>query len=109
MTEDQERAHRDAVLNVVHQYCGIVERGLVERREKIEVDIYDTAAHEVTGALIARQATLSIQLCSSPGNWNGHVAPLFLRAMVDAHISLAWVLKEPAQRAKDFILYGLGQ
>lgn len=109
MNETDETSHRDAVFDVVHRYCETVERGLRERCEKLEVDLYDTAPHEVAGALIARQATLSIQLARSPGNWNGHVAPLFLRAMVDAHISLAWVLSGPPSRAKQFILYGLGQ
>ena len=109
MSEDLEASHRDAILDVVSRYCEVVEKGLQERCEIVEVDLYDTATNEVAGALIARQATLSIQLSCSPVSWNGHVAPLFLRAMVDAHISLAWVLKEPATRAKQFILYGLGQ
>ncbi len=110
MTEDQDQTHhRDAVFDVVNRYCEIVTAGLQERRDRVEVDLYDTAPHEVAGALIARQATLTNQLALSPGIWNGHAAPLFLRAMVDAHISLAWVLKDPAVRAKQFILYGLGQ
>jgi len=41
--------------------------------------------------------------------WNGHIAPLILRCMIDAHITLAWILKEPIERAKRYILYGLGQ
>ncbi len=109
MSEDEERSHQEAVLDVISRYCEIVEKGLKERCDLVEVDLYDTVPNEVTGALIARQATLSTHLARSPENWTGHIAPLFLRAMVDAHISLAWVLKDPATRAKQFILYGLGQ
>lgn len=109
MSDDQEKSHQEAVIDVIGQYCEIVEKGLQERCEMVEVDLYDTAPNEVAGALVARQATLSTHLAQSPGNWTGHVAPLFLRAMVDTHISLAWVLKDPATRARQFILYGLGQ
>ena len=38
---------------------------------------------EVIGVLLARQVTLAVQLASSLSNWNGHVAPLFLRAMAN--------------------------
>jgi hypothetical protein len=97
------------LMDLMRRYCDYVENGMHSRWEKLEVGIYDTAPHEVSGALIARQATLAIYLARSPSTWNGHVAPLYLRAMVDAHISLAWVLGDPAPRAKEFILYGLGQ
>jgi len=109
MSDDQEKSHREAVFDLVNRYCENVEKGFKERCDMVEVDLYDTAPNEVAGALIARQATLSTTLARSPGNWTGHVAPLFLRAMVDAHISLAWVLNDPATRARQFILYGLGQ
>lgn len=100
---------RDAIFEVMGRYCENVEAGLDERWSKLKVDLFDTSPQEVAGALLARQATLTTQLTRSPGNWNGHTAPLFLRSMVDAHISLAWVLRDPATRAKQFILYGLGQ
>jgi len=66
--------------------------------------------HEVVGALLARQVTLVTQLASSPSIWNGHIAPLLLRAMVDNYINLAWILKQDTlERAKKFIEHGLGQ
>jgi hypothetical protein len=46
---------------------------------------------------------------TSPSSWNGHIAPLLLRAMADVYINFAWVLCDPGDRAKKFILYGLGQ
>ena len=65
--------------------------------------------HEVVGALLARQVTLSRQMAESPLVWNNHIAPLILRAMADVYISLAWVLNDPLERSRNFILYGLGQ
>ena len=109
MTDRADHDLNDAVSEIMDRYCVMVETALHDRWSKLQVDLYEGAIHEVVGALLARQATLTIQLARSPGTWNGHVAPLFLRAMVDAHVSLAWVLRDPAARAKQFILYGLGQ
>jgi hypothetical protein len=41
--------------------------------------------------------------------WNGHSAPLFLRAMTDVHITLSWILLDPTTRARQYIDHGLGQ
>lgn len=79
------------------------------RLKKWPTDLSHNEIHEVIGALLARQVTLAIQLASCPSNWNGHVAPLFLRTMADVFINIAWVLRDPDDRAKKFILYGLGQ
>jgi hypothetical protein len=65
--------------------------------------------HEAIGGLLARQATLSIEMAKSPSMWNGHIAPLVLRCMVDAHINLAWILNDPKARTEKYIRYGLGQ
>jgi len=54
----------------------------------------------VLTALLARQATLAIELTSAPQLWNGHSAPLFLRAMTDVHITLSWILHDPKARAR---------
>jgi Family of unknown function (DUF5677) len=62
----------------------------------------------ITGHL-SRLSTLAVELASSPMSWNGHVAPLVLRSMVDCLISLRWILIEPAKRSREFIGYGLGQ
>lgn len=74
---------------------------------KLSSELFDV--HEVVGALLARQVTLACELARSPGIWNEHSAPLFLRAMCDVYINVAWILKDPVPRAREFILYGLGQ
>jgi len=73
------------------------------------LDLTQREVHEVVGGLLARQVTLGIQLASSPGIWNGHVAPVILRTMADTLITIAWIVDEPVDRARKFIHYGLGQ
>ena len=63
----------------------------------------------VVTALLARQATLAIEMASAPQLWNGHSAPLFLRAMTDVHITLSWILLDAKVRARQYIDHGLGQ
>ncbi len=65
--------------------------------------------HEVVGGLLARQATLARELASNPSIWNAHSAPLILRSMVENCITIAWILKSPDERAREFVTYGLGQ
>ena len=65
--------------------------------------------HEVVGGLLARQATLATEFASNPSIWNAHSAPLFLRPMVENCIAIAWILKSPDERSKQFMAYGLGQ
>lgn len=82
---------------------------LKERWKKWVIDLSQSELHEVVGALLARQVTLARQMAECPPIWNGHIAQLILRAMADVHISLAWVLKEPLDRSRKYVLYGLGQ
>lgn len=65
--------------------------------------------HEVVGALMARQVTIATQLASNPSTWNRHIAPTLLRTMVDVYIMLAWILQQPLDRSRKYVLYGLGQ
>lgn len=67
------------------------------------------AEFEVIGGLLARQVTLARQLAESPGVWTGHVAPIILRAMADVFINVAWILKDPLDRSRKYVLFGLGQ
>ncbi len=84
-------------------------RAELEARWKAwRIDLGKREYHEVVGALLARQVTLGRGLAESPMTWTGHHAPLFLRAMADVHIALAWVLGDH-ERAREFIKYGLGQ
>ena len=74
---------------------------------KIEYDKLE--AYSVIGGLLSRQVTLSMQMASSPAILNGHSAPLFLRAMTDLHITLSWIMLDLVERAKKYILHGLGE
>jgi len=76
---------------------------------KWDIDLSHSEVYEVLGALLARQVTLARQIAECPPIWNGHVAPIILRAMADVYISLAWVLKDPVERSRKFVHYGLGQ
>lgn len=94
----------------MESYCEIVRLNLDERWRKLPIKLCEAEVYEVIGGLLARQATLSIQLAENPGIWNPHIAPLILRSMTDAHITFAWILaKDFEQRAREYILYGLGQ
>ncbi len=61
------------------------------------------------GALLARQVTLAKRMARNTAFWDVHIAPILLRVMIDNHITLAWILKDPAARSKHFVLHGLGQ
>jgi hypothetical protein len=94
----------------------LIERFVARSREELDdrltqwpTDLSRQEVHEVVGALLARQVTLASELASSPGIWNDHVAPLVLRAMADAYITLAWIMKNPVERSRTFIRFGLGQ
>ncbi len=79
------------------------------RCEEYKPDLQEPEVFNVLTALLARQATLAIELASAPQLWNGHSAPLFLRAMTDVHITIAWILLDPRTRARQYINHGLGQ
>jgi hypothetical protein len=59
---------------------------------KVEIEYDKLEAYSVIGGLLSRQVTMSIQMARSPNILNGHSAPLFLRAMTDLHIALAWIM-----------------
>ncbi len=81
---------------------------LYARLNALEFDLKEIEQHEVVGALLARQVTLAIDLAASPAVWTPHSAPLFLRAMADVYIVLAWIFGSRQERAKKFIEDGLG-
>jgi hypothetical protein len=65
--------------------------------------------HTVINALVARQATLAVALADNFEVWNWDIGPLYLRAMTDCYITLAWILGKPDERSRLHILHGLGQ
>ncbi len=86
-----------------------IRQELRSRCEEYKPDFQAPEVFNVLTALLARQATLAIELASAPQLWNGHSAPLFLRAMTDVHITLSWILLDPRTRARLYIDHGLGQ
>jgi len=72
-------------------------------------DLFKSQQATVIGALIARQCYLSVKLCRNPDIWEWNIGPLILRSMTDCYITLAWILKDPDLRSKQYIGYGLGQ
>jgi hypothetical protein len=107
---NDEDARFDALLSeFIQGYEEIVTQGFDARLSQVTQEIYDKSISETVGALMSRQATLSIQMASAPAIWNGHAAPLFLRCMVEAYITFAWILADPNERSRKYIAYGLGQ
>lgn len=106
MTND---ADLEAIRHLVEAFTTRARQELEERMQKWRADLAQNEVHEVVGALLARQVTLASGLAGCPSNWSGHFAPLFLRAMADVHIVVAWVLKNPVERSRKFIHYGLGR
>jgi hypothetical protein len=99
----------DPLLQLVERFISRVREEVERRLEEWEIDLACEEVHEVVGALLARQATLAHEMAKCPSIWNGHIAPLLLRAMAEVYISLAWILQDRVARSREFILYGLGQ
>jgi Family of unknown function (DUF5677) len=81
---------------------------LYERLRLWKLDLNVLEFHEAMGALLARQVTLAADLAGAPQIWTPHSAPLFLRAMADVYITLAWIFENPIERSKQFIEDGQG-
>jgi len=94
---------------IVTEYQVQVTDELESRIAPWERDLTRREVHEVIGGLLARQTSLVVHIAQSPGVWNGHVAPVLLRTMVDTFITLAWILVDAHDRSQKFILHGLGQ
>ena len=99
----------DVLEDFVAKYVHTVRDGFYKRWSSVIPEIYSRDAQECIGGLLSRQAVLTIEMAVAPSTWNGHVAPLFLRCMIDAHITLAWILESPVVRSERYIKYGLGQ
>ena len=100
---------RDKIEDFIVAVENKIRAELRKRCEVLAPDFLNPAIFTVLLALLARQATLTIELARAPQLWNGHSAPLFLRAMADLHITFSWIAVEPEIRAKQYIEHGLGQ
>lgn len=94
---------------IIDSYCASVDRELAARLDGWPPDFAQIHVHEVVGAMLARQATLAKDVACAPAMWTGHGAPILLRAMADVYINIAWLLLDPVDRCRKFILFGLGQ
>ena len=99
----------EEIERIVDTYTKMARAELAAKWSKWRLDLSQPEVHEVVGSLLARQVTLATQLARAPSTWNHHLAPMILRSMTDVHITLAWILRDPLDRARKFILYGLGQ
>jgi hypothetical protein len=100
MTEDQVR-------ELIRVLEAKIRKDLRMRCEAYKPNFREPEVFNVLTALLARQATLTIELASAPQMWNGHSAPLFLRAMTDVHITLSWICLDPTTRSRQYIDHGL--
>lgn len=106
MTED---VAFDQLEDVLKRFIARANEELSLRWDQWAIDLSHNEFREVAGSLLARQVTLATHLATNPLVWNVDVAPIILRAMADVYITLAWVLRDPIGRSKQFIHYGLGQ
>lgn len=82
----------DELRLLVKDYEEYLTQSFDELWSKVPIDPTMLEAYSVIGALLSRQVTLAIQLARSPASWNGHSAPLYLRAQTDLHITLSWII-----------------
>lgn len=112
MTEastDSEDDEGIELWSLIESYCADVDRELAARLDAWRPDFAQIHVHEVIGSMLAREATLAKDVARAPTLWTGHSAPILLRAMADAYINIAWLLLDPVERCRKFILFGLGQ
>lgn len=106
MTDDAQRIDLEPLIVA---YRDDVDAEFAARVAAWRPDFTHIQVHEVIGGLLGRQATLAKEIASAPSLWNGHVAPIMLRAMADVHINLAWLLLDAPMRCLKYISFGLGQ
>ncbi len=106
--EDEAAESDDPLEAFVLTFRNAVRADLRDRLTKWPLNLNELEAFEVVTALLCRQATLVMDMASSPGVWTPHLAPVLLRAIADVFISLAWILKDPGPRARRFVEDGLG-
>jgi Family of unknown function (DUF5677) len=102
-------SYEDFLRTLLRAFEARVRNDLRLRCEGYAPDLEAPEVFNVLTALLARQATLAIELSLAPPLWNQHSAPLFLRAMADVHITLAWLLLDAKKRVRAYVEHGLGQ
>jgi hypothetical protein len=97
------------ISSVIDSYINNILEEQKFRWNNWEKNLVDKEIFDVVGGILSRQTAMTIQFVKSPNIWNGEIAPIILRSMADNYINLAWILKSPKDRSKEFILHGLGQ
>ena len=108
-TDSIMSAAADWYENTATRYGDIVREELAARWNAWPSKAAEREAHEVIGALLARQCSLAIGMAENMGVWNIHIGQLLLRAMADVHLTIAWIFIKPLERSRMFIHHGLGQ
>ncbi|QKK20484.1 DUF5677 domain-containing protein [Rhizobium indicum] len=106
--QDETTDSADALKLFIFDYRNAVRADLRARLAAWPLDLNEIEVFEVVTALLCRQATLTMEIASSPGTWTPHLAPIFLRAIADVFINLAWILKDPRPRARMYVEDGQG-
>jgi hypothetical protein len=97
-------------LNILlEKYISNIENDLKDRWNLWEKDVSIPEQYEVIGAIMSRQITIASNFVNNSTIWNGHIAPLIMRSLIDNYINFAWILLNPVERSRQFIYYGLGQ
>ena len=97
------------ISRLMHDYQVIIDSGIIFRFNKIPKNLYNKATYEVITTLIARQVSLAKRISRNPDIWDYHIGPLVLRSLIDNYINIAWIIKDPDDRAIKFVKHGLGQ
>jgi hypothetical protein len=91
------------------KYMHLLDCGYIERFNKIPKDLSKSENFEIICALLTRQVSIGKRLARNPDILDYHVGTILLRALIDNHITIAWILKDYEDRIRKYILYGLGQ
>lgn len=105
MTEEFKSDISDLTTTLIEN----LENEIPKRWNKLYIRIEQKELYEVLFGQLARQITLAIQFATNPNSWTYDMAPIILRCMADNFINFSWISKDPHNRSKKFILYGLGQ
>jgi hypothetical protein len=98
-----------ALKSLVDNYISLIEEDVFTRWNSLDIDLSKKEIYEVLSGQLARQTTIAIQFASNFNCWTFDIAPVILRCMADNYINFSWITQSPDDRAKKFILYGLGQ
>lgn len=98
----------EGIEGFITAYRHFANRDVRARQQAWKIDLGDVEEQQVLLALLARQATLAIEIVSAPSIWNPNTAPVLLRAMADVHITLVWLLGDPKSRVPMYVSDGLG-